>query len=734
LKSADVRRSAARVRVARAALLLGFAALSLRAAHLAVFDQRGSAQGDAQSLRTVTLAPERGQVVDRSGATLALSVDAPSVYAVPERLRDPADTARQLARILDLDRRRLARRLSEHSAFRFVARWVEPEKADRVAALGIEGVGIVKEPRRVYPHKSLAARVIGFANIDGRGVRGVEQQEDDWLRGTTRRLPVERDGSGRLMLMSGSSTWGTAGGDVALTLDAAMQADAERALDAAIERTGARGGIVISMDPASGEIFALAEAPSFDPNHFRNLDYDATGSGAFLAAIEPGSSFKSFLVAAALESGAIEADEKIDCGDGSLRVPGKTIHDHRAYGELDPAGVLRVSSNVGAVKIAQQLGESRHFEMLQRFGFGRSTGSHFPDESAGLLRPWQQWKPVDHATIAFGQGVSVTPIQLAAATAVLANGGHTVRPRLVSARRVADGPWQPTPREPTERVLHEKTARRVVAMLETVVSPEGTGRRAALPGIRVAGKTGTAQKWDAHAGSYSNERFRAWFVGIVPADAPRLVIVAGLDEPKRPQHTGGAAAAPLFARVAADHLARFGIFPRPHAPETRMAQANPASDEAPAAPELSDEAAGARAAAAPRPAEVTAATPRSAEVAAAAPRPAEVAAAPPQPAGAESPEPAPVSLVQLEDRVLLPDFTGLSVAEVTRITESRPVIVRFQGRGRAVHQDPPPGTIVPGGTIVTIEFGDAGNPTRTDAQAGERKGRRTAADVNGGVS
>ena len=595
------------------------------------------AQGDAQSLRTVTLAPERGHVVDRSGAALALSIDAPSIYAVPERLADPAEAARQLARILDIDRHRLEKRLRERKAFRFVKRWVEPERADRVMALELAGIGIVKEPRRVYPHKNLAARIVGFANIDGEGVRGVEQQEDDWLRGTTRRLPVERDGSGRLMLMSGSSTWGTVGGDVALTLDAAMQADAERALAAAIERTGARGGIVISMDPTTGEIFALAEAPSFDPNHFRTLDYDSTGSGAFLSAIEPGSAFKSFLVAAALDEGAIRASDVIDTGDGTFRVPGKTIRDSKPHGLLDPAGVLRVSSNVGAVKIAYTLGESRHFAMLRAFGFGRSTGSRFPDESAGVLRPWKDWKPVDHATIAFGHGVSVTPIQLAVATATLANGGRRVRPRLISARRVAGGGWRPTARGAGEAVVTKQTARSVLAMLETVVGPGGTGNRAALDGIRVAGKTGTAQKWDAEAGTYSNERFRAWFVGVVPADAPKIVIVAGLDEPMRPLHTGGASAAPLFASVAADHLARFGIFQ-----QTLPATAEPPVQIADAPPETL-----------PVPAEEAVPVP---EVAAAPPAVDPTPAPPPSPTVHVATPPAPpsVSLTSFEDRVCCP--------------------------------------------------------------------------------
>jgi cell division protein FtsI (penicillin-binding protein 3) len=692
MKSADVRRSARRVAIARIVLVLAFVGLSLRGAHLSVFDRRGAERGDAQSLRTLTLPPERGHIVDRHGSELALSVDAPSVYAVPVQLEDARAAARKLGAILDLDTRELATRLERGGGFQFLARWVTAEQAARVNALGLAGVGVIREPRRTYPHRTLAARAVGFANIDGRGVRGIEQQEDDWLRGTTRRLPVERDGSGRLMLVEGGITWGTAGGDVAVTLDSALQADAERALEEAIEITGARGGVVVSMDPHSGEIYTLAESPTFDPNHFRNLDYGSTRSPAFLDSVEPGSALKPFLIAAALENDAIAPGQLIDCGDGTFRIPGKTIRDARAHGELDAAGILRVSSNIGAVRVAIELGRSRHFEMLRRFGFGATTRSQFPDEAAGVLRPWRRWRPVDHATIAFGQGVSVTSIQLAAATAVLANGGEWVRPRLVAARRAANGPWQPTRRAAVRRVLSRDTANTVLAMLENVVEPSGTGTRAALNGVRVAGKTGTAQKFDAESGSYSDDRFRAWFIGAVPADAPRLVIVTGLDEPQRPLHTGGGAAAPLFARVAARQLAHFGIhseLPARSAP-TRTAARAPA-------PEKRVET-----------------------------RP--VAARPPQSAPAARVESAPESpptIASLNGRILLPNLLGLTPNEVIEITESYGLQVKLTGTGRAVGQYPPAGSVVidRGEVILVVFEADVGRDERAPAVArktGER--------------
>jgi len=716
MKAADVRRSARRVEAALGLLGLVFAALTVRAAHLSVFDPRGAARGDAQSRRTLTLPPSRGEIVDRSGNTLALSVESPSIYAVPARVADPAAAARALGRILDVDSRKLVKRLQERRGFQFVARWVSPEQAEKVQAQGLDGIGVVNEPRRVYPHHHLAASALGFANIDGRGVRGIEQQEDSWLRGTERQLPVERDGSGRLLPMEHGTPLGTAGGDLLLTLDATLQSDAERALADEIRASSARGGVVIALDPHTGDVLSMAESPAFDPNDFRELDYASTRSSAFLDATEPGSAFKAFLVAAALDRGVITPDQKIDCGDGTLRVPGKTIHDKEPRGVLDPAGILRVSSNIGAVHIAYALGPGAYWEALRRFGFGEATGSGFPDESAGVLRPWQQWRPVDHATIAYGQGVSVTPIQLAAALGALANGGEWHSPRLVAARRAPGGAWQPAAPSRTRRVVTQTTAARVLRMLESVVGEGGTGVRAALPGVRVAGKTGTAQKLDTREGRYSQDRYRAWFVGVAPADDPRIVIVTGLDEPKRPYHTGGMSAAPLFAVVARSQLAAQGI--HVESAPTLVASAAPA-------PVTEDDPGGDPDVSAPPPSQrVAASRPDAAAArATASPAPAPRKTAPAaSPAPAESPAPAASAqeMASFRGRVLLPDFRGLSLEEVTRITAGQGLQVMVQGNGRVVAQEPPPGTILPAGGVVRVLFGDtqAAEPRVGGARSG----------------
>jgi len=663
MRSPALRSSRRRLAVVQVAVLLVLAALAVRIVDLAV-DSRSLERARAQHGAWLRIAAERGEILDRTGDPLAVSVEAPSVFARPAQVADPEAAAEALARILGVEPGALAPRLRRDSRFVFLARWVDPAVAEKVRALELPGIDVVLEPRRAYPHRELAAHALGFANIDGAGVRGVEQAEDDWLRGSPRVYRVERDARGEILGVAGVRPTAARGGDVRLTVHGGFQADAEEALTAAVERTGARGGILLTLDPWSGEILALAERPAFDPNRFRRVDYHRTRSRAFQDALEPGSSLKPFVVAAALEAGAIHPDRPIDTGDGTLRVPGKVIRDLHPKGSLLPGGVLRVSSNVGAVRIAQALGRREQFAGLRAFGFGERSGSGFPSESAGLLRDWRDWRPVDQATIAFGQGISVTAVQMALATAALANGGLLLEPRIVAARRHPGGSWVPTRRKVRRRAISSETARSVRRMLEAVVGPEGTASRASLRGVPVAGKTGTAQKLDPATGAYSATRYHGWFVGIVPADEPRLVIVAELDEPRAGLHHGGSSAAPLFAEVASAHLARLGIAtePRPLRRET--------------------------------PPVVVASAPSSTE------------ARPEPPVQTVTRHDGPREMLTRDgDRVFLPDFRGLTVEEVKRITEDTSLVVEVVGYGRAIAQDPRPGTIVAGPAVgVVVRF------------------------------
>ena len=702
MRSADLRDVSRRARFTAAALLLAFLALAGRAAHLTVIDRRGAERGRAQTGTLLRLAPARGIILDKTGAELAVTVPAPSVYAVPRELRDAKDAARRLAPVLGLPAATLREQLARKAPFVFVKRWIGPEQAAAVSKLALPGVGLVEEPRRAYPHGALAGPLLGFSNIDGVGARGIEQMENERLAGKAQRVAVERDARGDLLAFADYDPRSSAGGDVAVTLDVALQAEAEAALAEVVDATGSRGGLVIVLDPSRGDLLALAEGPGFDPNRFRSTPYAATRSHAFLDAADPGSTAKPFVVAAGLEHGVLRADEVIDCEHGSYRVPGKTLRDLHPYDDLDPAGILRVSSNIGAAKIGFRVGPQRHHELLRAFGFGRTTGSGFPDESAGLLRSWQDWRPIDHATISFGQGVAVTPMQLANAFAVLASGGVWRAPRLVSARREADGVWEPLPPAPARRVLRADVAKKVLGMLETVVGPEGTGRRAGLRGIRVAGKTGTAQKLEPD-GSYSTSRYQAWFAGAAPADAPRFVIVAMVDEPRGFVHTGGATAAPLFARVAAAALARDGILTEPELPLPEWARADwvppwkvgkPKPAAKPAAPAV--------ASAPPKPAPRPVAK-RSEPTRGSAPRaPSAVAAA-----DRAHSRPASGGVAKLEDRILVPDFRGLTPEQVRRELSGHGVALQVSGSGRAVAQEPAPGTILRGGSV-RVRFAAAG--------------------------
>lgn len=522
--------------------------LTLRAAHLTVDNERLIERAILQLTTELRLSPSRGAIVDRDGRELALTTRASSVYAIPKVMKDRAATARRVAEVLGLRRSDVEKRFVAHDNFLYVARWVDPAKAEKLRALELEGVGIDPEPRRSYPAGKLAAALIGFADIEGKGVRGVEQIEDEWLKGEPRTIRVQRDARGRTLAFQSTDPREVEGGEIALTLDSVMQGAAEAALAETVAKFRARGGLVLTLDPKNGDVLALAEAPGFDPNRFREIDYKSTRARSFLDTVEAGSTMKVFLAASALDQGSVDEATLLDTGEGWIRVPGKTIKDRDPFGVLTPGDVLRVSSNVGAVQIAQRMGPEAQHRGLVGFGFGSTTGSGFPMEAAGILRPWQRWRPVDQATVSFGQGISVTPIQLGVALASLGNDGLRMQPRIVLARRRrSQDEWIPTQPVPAGQAISPIAARKTLDMMKTVVSPTGTGRLAGLAGVAVAGKTGTAQK--AENGRYAR-KYVASFVGLVPARRPRLAVLVMVDEPHG-SIFGGVVAAPAFRDIAA---------------------------------------------------------------------------------------------------------------------------------------------------------------------------------------
>ncbi len=702
MRSVELGGAGRRVASMRWIVLALFLVLSARAAHLTVVTERGELRARGQLESAMMLPATRGVIVDRGGIELALSVRAPSIYVVPREFDGSRANIRKLAKALGHKASALQRRLSRRERFTFIARWVGEDIAEGVEALGLQGVGIVMEPRRAYPADEFASSLLGFSNIDGQGVRGVEQMEDNWLRGKPVRVSVQRDARGQLLTHNRVEPEMTSGGDVALTIDMAMQAEAETALREAVKKTRAIGGCVITLDPATGEILALAEAPGFNPNAFRETPYDQTRSAAFQDAVEPGSVMKAFLIAAALETGTIHPRQRFDTGDGTIDIPGKKIRDHHPYGVLDATGTLQHSSNVASVMIAQLLGPEAHDKALRAFGFGSTTGSGFPSESNGLIRPWQEWKAIDHATVAFGQGIGVTGVQLASAMAVLAGDGQWRTPHIVSARRRTDDAdqveWQRVTPSTPRRVVAEETAKRVMKMLESVVSAEGTGRKAALEGLAVAGKTGTAQKLDTERGVYSKSRYTAWFMGAAPAEDPKLVIVAMLDEPKGLAHGGGDVAAPLFARVAAGQLAHVGISTRPSpipAPprSVQLATTKPERVETKRPVIEQDK----QTPTAPTKPKASAA--RSQHVAMNEPRdhtidePAKTA--PSKHDGKKAPKSSSdLPHVSAGPPVFVPDFRGETVASVRAMATREKIRLEVRGEGLAIKQHPAPGTIV----------------------------------------
>lgn len=564
------RRRWVRVRIAILVVLLlaGAGAVLRRAWRLQIEDgPELRAEAEEQQLRDVRLAPKRGTIYDRNGHELAVSVDVESVYANPRMMRreqvDLEGAASRLSRVLGVDRERVLSRISTDRYFAWIERQVTPEEAAAVRALEIPGIELTRESRRFYPNAQLASHLLGFANVDGVGIEGLELSMEERLHGSTESVPAMVDRRGRVVFSETLLDDRAAqGDDVYLTIDKTIQHAAERELALAVRTFEAQSGSVVVMDPASGDILALASYPSFDPNDPGASPVSHRRNRALTDRFEPGSTIKTFTVAAALAAGAIRADERIDCGSGERFVvdqDGHTIGDTHHFGLLTPAEILAHSSNIGAARIGIALGRSGLYRGLRRFGFGEPTGLPLPGETGGILRHHRRWYDMDLATIAFGQGLSVTAVQVAAAMSAIANGGRLMEPTLV--RRVVDGRGEivleSTPRV-RRQVVPRGTARLVADMLTGVTGEEGTGLEAAIDGYLVAGKTGTAQVADYRRGGYREGAFTASFVGFAPADAPRVVIAVIIDEPVI-DHYGGVVAGPVFRRVGEAALRHLGV-------------------------------------------------------------------------------------------------------------------------------------------------------------------------------
>jgi len=508
-------------------------------------------EGDARHVRTVTSHAPRGVIRDRNGTALAMSTAIESIWidpreAVRERYRWP-----ELAAAAAVDSEELARKLDERSerSFVYLRRHVEPDVAARVRSLGIAGVYIEREFRRYYPEAEVAAHVVGFTNIDGQGQEGVEFAYDEVLKGHSGAKEVIQDRLGRSVEDVQNVSSARPGRDVYLTIDVRLQSLAHRALKAAVQRHEAEAGSVVVVDVRTGEIHAMVNQPSYNPNDPAKRKGPATRNRAVTDMFEPGSTVKPFAVMAALESGVAGPRTTVDTSPGFLKLGRNVVRDRRDLGELDVAGVIRLSSNVGVSRIALATPPDRLWDAYAGVGFGSASGSHAVGESSGVLKRSRRFGDFERATLSYGYGLAVTALQLARAYAVFANAGKRLELRLETLDPTGGG----APPAATTRVMSDATARKMVEMLEAVVdTKDGTGRRARIRGYRVAGKTGTTRK--AISGGYAKRRYLSLFTGLAPVSDPRFVVAVVIDDPRGKKYYGGEVAAPVFKTVMADAL------------------------------------------------------------------------------------------------------------------------------------------------------------------------------------
>ena len=511
------------------------------------------AQAERQHTKTLQFQHERGLILDRNGKKLAASIMVDSVCANPSKINNHRMVSSKLSSVLGMKRKAILKKLSSSKNFCWIARRVSPVQASNVKALNIDEVYLIKEPKRFYPNRKLAGQLLGFVGLDSTGLEGLELKYDSYLKGKPGKFLWGRDAKGKKIFLSESSTIEKQNEscNLILTIDSRIQHLVESQLDNAVRKTGAKGGIAIVMDPRTGGILAMVNEPAFNPNTFFRHSPGAWRNRVITDCFDPGSIFKPFLAAAALEESKVKETDMFYCENGAYVVGNKTIRDVKKHGELSFREILKYSSNIGAVKVLETLGKENFHQYIMNFGFGSKTEIDLPGESPGIIRNPENWTKVDTATAAFGQGVSVTAIQLITALSAIANDGVLMKPHVVHGLIDQKGrivkEFAPAV---ARRVVSSATARRVASILTDVVEDEdGTGRNARIADVAVAGKTGTSQKFDFAEGRYSHDKVKTSFMGFFPADNPQVAILVVLDEPASPKW-GGVAAAPVFKNIA----------------------------------------------------------------------------------------------------------------------------------------------------------------------------------------
>ena len=629
----------------------------------------------------IDISPVRGLLLDRNGSELARSIETDSCFAVPYELKDIEETSKRLAPLVGLEAKELAARFAEakqsNKKFMWLARRLDEERAGEISNLKLDGVHMRKEPKRFYPNGSLAAHVLGFVGLDEVGLAGIEQSHDQRIRGEAGKIFIETDAHQRPYESIVAQP--TTGQSVVLTIDQMVQYRAEQSLQAAVERTNARSGTAIVLDPHTGEILALANAPTFDPNNAGASTPQSRLNEALQNIYEPGSTFKIVAYSAAIEEGLVKPDDHIDCQMGSIMVAGRLVHDGHAFGTLTIADALAKSSNVAAIKLGLRVGDKRMYDFMKLYGFGSRTGVELPGETAGLLRPVARWQPSSMGSLAMGQEVGVTPLQMAAAFGALANAGVRISPHIVREIRGDDGSivYRASPEQ--RRVVSAETAQALRRMLEGVTL-NGTAKKAQLEGYTAAGKTGTAQKIDPKTKTYSSTKFIGSFVGFAPVENPAVVIIVVIDEPAGAYH-GGDVAAPVFRDIAEQILPGLNV-----APDIKM-------KDAPARDLVARDLVGPEAAERAR-VEME----RINE---------ECQVTLPQVARADGKSNSDEVVYALASNraVLMPDLRGRSVRDAARICAQLGLQLEARGEGRALKQSPAAGSELDARQTVQVDFG-----------------------------
>lgn len=611
-----------------------------------------AAMADRQSQRIVQMVPKRGILYDRKKEEMAISVDVDSVFIQPGKAEDIQTVAQKIGPVLGQKPGALLSKMKKEEPFVWLQRGITPEQRAAIEKYNLPGVDFLKETKRFYPQGEVGVQVIGFAGLDAQGLEGVELGYDEFIRGEPGFIVISKDALGRSITpQSLPFRQSLDGCEIILTIDKNIQYIVERELKKSVQACSAKGGMAVVMNPKTGEILAMAVQPSFDPNHFSSSPPQVRKNRTLTDTFEPGSTFKVFLLSAALEEQIAEPKEMFFCENGSYMVGGRVVHDVHKYGWLSLGDVIKFSSNIGASKVGRKLGKNKLYRYLKNFGFGGKTGVDLPGEVSGFLAAPRYWSEVGLANISFGQGVSVTALQLTAALAAVANGGVLMRPYAVKAVLDSNGNVLKENRpKPIRRIISAETATTVTQILKSVMEEGGTGRGASLSGYEAAGKTGTAQKALANGRGYSDKRMGS-FYGFAPADNPQVVITVVIDEPQGSNY-GGVVAAPAFKGIGEQILPYMGIYPKGVTYLTKVgSQKMPGGEE-------------------------------------------------------------PVRRISVQSAILgvaeepgvMPDFSGKSIRQVVLTAQKLGLDLKLVGTGKAISQNPPPGQVLQDQTRGVVKF------------------------------